>query len=151
MTVSVDGQPLTAGRSRPELPASRLLMVPTRPSAWRSCTTHRNGTMPACRMRSSSPRGATASMAQTIQASARRSPTVASASRCRTPPRSIGLRCSLYATRLGKARRPQVTGLGQKPTTVAPVICCRKHPFANQIANQLCGRRNFKSAPQNAP
>ena len=33
--------------------------------------------MPACRMRSSSPRGATAFMAQTIQASVRPSPTVA--------------------------------------------------------------------------
>jgi undecaprenyl-diphosphatase len=52
-----------------------------RPSAWRLCTTRRNGTMPACRMRSSSPRGATASMAQTIQASARPSPTAAFASR----------------------------------------------------------------------
>ena len=75
MTVSINGQ-LLAGRSRPELPASRLLMAPTRPSAWRSCTTRRNGTMPECHMRSSSPRGATASMAQTIQASARPSPTV---------------------------------------------------------------------------
>ena len=33
----------------------------------------------------------------------------------------IGLRCSLYATRVGNTRRPQVSGLGQKPTTVALV------------------------------
>ena len=56
----------------------------------------------------------------------------------------IGLRCSLYATRVGTTRQPQVSGLGQKPTTVALVnmvqfIAARRHPFANQIANQLCG------------
>jgi hypothetical protein len=37
----------------------------------------------------------------------------------------IGLRCSLYATRVRKARRPQVSGLGQKPTTVALVNLVR--------------------------
>jgi hypothetical protein len=56
----------------------------------------------------------------------------------------IGLRCSLYATRVGEARRLQVSGMGQKPTTVALVnlvrfVAASRHPFANQIANQLCG------------
>jgi hypothetical protein len=50
-----------------------------------------NGTTPACPTRFSSPREGTASMARTILAWARRSPTVASASRCQTPPRSSSL------------------------------------------------------------
>jgi hypothetical protein len=80
MTVSVDGQllyrwPVSTGATGFSTPDGsytpfRIEVMP-----------RRNGTMPACRMRSSSPRGATASMAQTIQASARPSPTAASASR----------------------------------------------------------------------
>jgi hypothetical protein len=45
----------------------------------------------------------------------------------------IGPRCSLYATRVGNTRRPQVSGLGQKPTTVALVnmvqfVAASRHP-----------------------
>jgi L,D-transpeptidase-like protein len=61
----------------------------------------RSGTTPACPTRFSSPREGTASMARTIPALARRCHTVASVSRCRTPPRSIS---SSRRTAWGKPR-----------------------------------------------
>ena len=59
--------------------------------------------------------------------------------------RMIGLRCSLCATRVGKPRRPQVSGLGQKPTTVALVnsvrfVAASRHPLQPKLQTNCAAR-----------
>ena len=127
MTVTVDGR---VRISLARLDRSHQIFHPspalTRPSASRRCITRASGTMPACRIRSFSPRAAMPSMAQTIPASARPRRMVVSRL-------SLGNAATLVPARLG-ARPKRYQGRG--PRTGSSRLPCRQPDSATAQAGQ---------------